>query len=248
MNRIIINADDFGLTKSKTDAICEAFQNGLISSTTFVANSSLFDYSVDLLNKYNINSTVGIHFNLTEGKPLTTKILSCESFVNNGVFKGKINRYKPLTKLEKEAVYEELTAQIEKLENAGIIVDHADSHHHVHTAFNIASIIKRICKEHNINKIRIHRNIGDISYLKKIGKDYYNNIILKNYMTTDLFGSMADVNKYGIYDNLEIMVHPDYNEVGLLIDKANEINGTSIGDALALPKGDCKLISYKDLI
>ena len=34
----IINADDFGLSESATNAITEAFRKGLISDTTMLAN------------------------------------------------------------------------------------------------------------------------------------------------------------------------------------------------------------------
>lgn len=247
MNRVIINADDLGLTKSKSDAICEAFKKHIVSDASMVANGDFFDYSVGLINKCVLNN-IGIHFNITEGKPLTNKMLSCESFVNDSVFKGNVNRHKLLTSFEKEVIYVELSAQIKRLEEAGIMVDHADSHHHIHTAFNIFPIVKQVCKEHNINKIRIHRNIGDISLLKRLGKNYYNNVLLKEFITIDYFGSMEDVNEYGLYDNLEIMVHPDYDENGLLIDKIDEFNRKNIGNRLELPNGDYRLISYKDLI
>ena len=66
--KIIINADDFGLNPSCTEAICKAFKNSLITDTTMVANGTVFEEAVDYIQKYQLQGKVGIHFNLTEGK------------------------------------------------------------------------------------------------------------------------------------------------------------------------------------
>jgi hypothetical protein len=226
----IVNADDYGLNEHCSLAIAEAFGKGLITDTTIIANGEYFENAVELSKKNHFDDRIGIHFNITEGVPLTDSIKKIPFLVCGDKFHGRVNRIKPLSSAEKTAVYEELSAQISKVENAGVKVTHADSHHHIHTAIFIAPIVIRVCREHGINKIRLHRNIGEISLFKKIVKKAYNDILHKNgFITTRYFGSLEDIkNKVPLY-SLEIMVHPDFDKSGNLIDRIGEENGIPIG-------------------
>lgn len=233
--KIIINADDFGLTETSTLAILDAFNKGYISSTTMCANGDYFDEALELAKENNLNKKIGIHINLTEGKPLTREISQDSLFCHNGKFHGEINRYRPLSRKQKKEVYDEVKAQIERIKKSGLNITHADSHHHIHTSIFITPTILKVLKRYDIKKIRMHRNIGDISIIKKIIKKSFNLWLRSNTFTTaDYFGSIDDcivdsiANKSGI---LEIMVHPDYNEKGQLIDNV-EYDGNAGGEEL----------------
>ena len=230
---IIINADDFGLNEHCSKAIAQAFREGLITDTTMMATGEYFDEAVELAKEQGFIDKIGIHLNLTEGEPLTNGIKSCKSFVEAGRYHHRNNRLKPLSKGEKEALYIELTAQVEKILNAGIQITHADSHHHIHTAVFVASIAARVCKEHGITKIRLHRNIGSISALKMIVKKKYNRWLHKQgFKTTEFFGSLRDIEGSELQDNTEIMVHPDFDKDGVLIDRHGMEDDLPIGNKL----------------
>ncbi len=231
---IIINADDFGLNSSCTRAICDAFEKRLITDTTIVANGTAWEEALLNIREYHLEHSVGIHFNLTDGVPLTDPIRNCAMFTDDGYFTGRINRLQPLTNAEKKAVYDELTAQIEKIRHAGIELTHADSHHHIHTAPFIAPIFARVCKEHGISKIRLHRNIGKIPGYKRIVKTLFNRWLhWKGIRTTAFFGSVDDIQVLlpgvGV---TEIMVHPGYNFKNELIDIKKIKNGICLGENL----------------
>lgn len=247
MYEITINADDFGLNESCTKAICQAFAEGLITDTTMVANGDAFAEAIVQIQRCRLHDKIGIHFNLTEGRPLTEKISALPTFAEKSCFHGKINRYKRLNKQERAAVYGELSAQIEKLEKAGVKVNHADSHHHIHTAPFIAPIVFRVCKEHGIRKIRLHRNIGTIARYKMLMKKIYNKKLHKQFVSTDYFGSIDDA-KTELPDGvIEIMVHPDYDKNGNLIDrKGEECTGALLSNISKIIEGKT-LISYKEL-
>lgn len=247
-DRIIINADDFGLHRRCTDAICEAFRKGLITDSTWLTNGEAFDYAAERIGTEHLEGRIGIHLNLTEGKPLTEAIKAFPGFTANGAFHGKINRTKPLTREEQRAVYEELSAQARRIEETGLAITHADSHHHIHTGIFIAPIAARVCKEHGICKIRLHRNIGAISPQKRMVKKLYNAWLhAQGFTTTRFFGSMEDVERDGLKDGLEIMVHPDFDGQGRLIDRTGEDGGEARGLPLFLPHGDFRLFSYREL-
>ena len=250
MTEIIINADDYGLNRHCTDAIKECFSRKLITSTTVMATGMCFDQAIIIARENGFSDNVGIHFNLTEGKPLTAGAETSPLLCENGCFKGEFSRYKMLSTTDKMIVYNELTAQIEKLESCGIVPSHADSHNHIHTATFFAPIVAQVCKEHGIHKVRIHRNIGAIPLYKKVGKTAYNQWLHQSgFITTHYFGSMEDVEVNGLCDDLEIMVHPDYNKDGALIDRVDEQNGFPIGKSMkSICEGNnVKLISYGEL-
>lgn len=247
---MIINADDFGLSKSVNRAIAEAIKSSLISNTTMMANGPAFDEAVRLANENGFTDKVGIHFNLTEGEPLSDSIKECPAFCENGIFHGRINRLKPLSKAEKTAVYKELSAQVRKIKSAGLAIDHADSHHHIHTAVFIAPIVFRVCSENGITKIRLHRNIGAIPSYKRTIKNLYNkNLFRKGFLTVQHFGSLDDIKGGPLPDSLEVMVHPDYDKDGVLIDRRDFFGGVPAG--IPLPclekETNARLESYGDL-
>ncbi|MBQ6154068.1 MAG: ChbG/HpnK family deacetylase [Ruminococcus sp.] len=233
MSVVIINADDFGLNEHCSKAIAEAFSKELVTDTTMMATGEYFEEAVTLSKEQGFCDKIGIHFNLTEGEPLTEDIKNCDNFVRNGRFHKEYNRLKPLSSYEKQAIYKELSAQAKKIEDAGIKIMHADSHHHVHTAIYVAPIVARVCKEHDINKIRLHRNLGQISSVKRLVKKKYNHW-LKNqgFITTDYFAYVMDIEDMPIPDGTEIMVHPDYDANGVLIDRKGMTDGIPFGEAL----------------
>ena len=230
MSQVIINADDFGLNKHCSKAIAQAFAEGRITDTTMMATGEYFDEAVTLAKEQGLIDKIGIHLNLTEGEPLTENIKNCPRFVTCGRFNKQYNRTKKLSQAEKNAIYKELTAQAEKIQGAGIKITHADSHHHIHTGIFIAPIITQVCKEHGIDKIRLHRNIGNISAVKMFVKKKYNKWLRRQgFKTTEYFGSLNDIENIDIPDNCEIMVHPDYDKDGVLIDRQDEENGNPVG-------------------
>ena len=220
---ILINADDFGWSKSCTDAILQSFEKGYITSTTMCCNGAAFDYAVEQVKTTEYKYCVGIHFVLTEGEPLTDAIRKNPCFCDeNGLFHGQIARYKPLDKVSRKQVLEELTAQAQRFADSGLQFHHADSHHHIHTGLFITPLVKKVMKQFGIKKLRIHRNIGTMSDVKRAIKNLYN-ADLGKLAYTDLFGSFEDIalfpetlQKKG---TLEVMCHPDLDVDGVLVDR-----------------------------
>ena len=250
MPTVTINADDFGLNEHCSKAIAETFEKGLVTDTTMMATGEYFDEAVALAKERGFVDQIGIHLNLTEGVPLTDEIKRCPRFVTEGRFNKKYDRTKRLTTEEKDAIYKELTAQTEKIQAAGITITHADSHHHIHTGLFVAPIASRVCHEHGINKIRLHRNAGQIPLLKRIVKGIFNKWLRKQgFITTDYFAYVMDIDGFKVPDNTEIMIHPDYDKDGNLIDRRGMENGSPIGNPIPPYGAQPKIIlrGYKEL-
>ena len=73
---IIVNADDFGMSRSVNAAITEAFKKGLIDRTTLMANMPFAAEAMEIARREGFDGKVGIHLNLTSGKPLTEDVAS----------------------------------------------------------------------------------------------------------------------------------------------------------------------------
>jgi chitin disaccharide deacetylase len=231
---IIINADDFGLKSSVNKAIVESFKAGTITSTTLMANMPGFDEAIQLAYENDLLSSVGIHLNLTGGVPLTEAIRNTNLFYNeknSDLKKHKKNLFR-LTTSDRALVFNEFSAQIERVKNAGIQITHIDTHHHIDEIWSITQIIQELLKKYNIPSMRILNNMNQSTrFHKKMYRKLVNRLIRMNHANyTDFLGNQLEavnrlVNDPAFCENkkLEIMVHPDYNNAGLIIDRINKM-------------------------
>ena len=116
MPRVTINGDDFGMNESCTNAILRALREGMITDATMMANGSFFDEAIQMAQEYRLTDRIGVHFNLTEGLPLTSGIMSIPLFVKDGAFhRAFLRQPRELNEAERQAVFAELCAQAERI-------------------------------------------------------------------------------------------------------------------------------------
>lgn len=230
MKRIIINADDYGLNEHISRAIAEAFTERLITDTTMMATGDYFDEAVKTARKQGFLDRIGIHLNLTEGVPLTEGILSQTRFVTDGRFNKRYDLSSPLTASEETAIEAELTAQVERLRAAGIAITHADSHHHVHLGRYIAPVAMCVMKRYEIKKIRRSRERKQLSPVDIMMIEVSRAWLSEGFLMTDHFAYAADVTSREIPANTELLIHPDYDRDGRLIDRRGVSDGYPVGN------------------
>lgn len=230
---IIINADDLGMNERCSKAIAKAFEKGLVNSTTIMANGDFFSEAVELARRNGFSDKIGIHLNITEGVPLTAEINKMPDFVTDGHFNKQYAWQKELSLAEYDAIYEELSAQFERVEKAGIKITRADSHHYIHNAPFIAPIAERVCREHGVKKLRIMRNWGDMEQSEKQKADCYRDgLRSKGFVTTDYFGRLSEAEDKKLPKSIELLVHPDFNKDGNLVDRHGMIDGYAVGNSI----------------
>jgi hopanoid biosynthesis associated protein HpnK len=154
--RLIINADDFGLTPGVNRAIAEAHANGIVTSATLMANGRAFTDAVELA-KRNLNLSVGCHVVLVDGEPLLppsqiSTLVTKDSRFPTGF--GAIAQAALRKKLRSEEIEAEVTAQIRRIQNAGITVAHVDSHKHVHMLPPVGAAMIRAARACGVRAIR----------------------------------------------------------------------------------------------
>jgi chitin disaccharide deacetylase len=157
--RLIVNADDFGLTSGVNRAIIEGHTRGAVTSATLMANMSAFDSAVRLAKEHP-SLGVGLHINITQGRPVAEALRVGSLLNDRGEFWGTSGAvFKRLLagRLKIEEVVVELRAQIEKALNAGLRLTHVDSHKHTHALPQICEAIISTVKDYGINAVRAPR-------------------------------------------------------------------------------------------
>lgn len=133
--RLIVNADDFGLTPGINRAIAELFDAGSLTSATLMANGPAFEDAVSLA-RARPGLGVGCHVVLTDGAPLLSPRLIPSLVHRNGKsFRPSLLAFiaaAVLGQIEQDEITREAVAQIQRLQRAGLSVTHLDTHKHTH--------------------------------------------------------------------------------------------------------------------
>lgn len=136
---LIVNADDFGLSKGQNYGIIEACRNGIVTSTTALVNGQAIDHAVQL-SRDEPSLAIGMHFVLTMGKPLT----AMPGLTRDGVLGKWIWQLAEEDALPLEEITQELASQyLRFIELFGRKPTHLDSHHHVHMIYRLICAVLR---------------------------------------------------------------------------------------------------------
>jgi predicted glycoside hydrolase/deacetylase ChbG (UPF0249 family) len=129
MRKLIVNADDLGLTPGVNAGIARGLTAGIVSDTTLMVNTDHTAAAVLLLKEHGIRAA-GLHLNLTYGAPVLPAA-GVPSLVDaSGRFRRPAEA--AAAALRPDEAARELAAQVEKFQTLGLELTHLDSHHHVH--------------------------------------------------------------------------------------------------------------------
>jgi hopanoid biosynthesis associated protein HpnK len=158
LRRLIVNADDFGLTSGINRGIIEAHQNGLVTSTTLMASGQKFSDAAELVRPIS-KLGVGCHVVLVDGWPCNDpkQVPSLMSPKSPGRFRDSLASFAvraAARQLDSEQIEAEVVAQIQKLESSGITVSHLDSHKHTHMFPVVLKGVLRAAKRCGVRAMR----------------------------------------------------------------------------------------------
>lgn len=157
MKRLIINADGFGFTYSVNRGIMEAIRSGIVTSVSCNTNFPAIEELPKLVQE-SPQVSVGVHFNLSVGRP----VLPAEeipSLVNaEGEFWGKALVSRLLTgRIRAADMDRELDAQVRRMHELGVRPTHWDGHQHRHLYPRYLGAAMRVAKRHGIARMRSPR-------------------------------------------------------------------------------------------
>lgn len=153
--RLIINADDFGWGCKLTDKIIRCHKHGIVTSTTLLVNMPGTEYAVKQIHDVP-KLSVGLHLNLTVGKPITC-LQSIPSLIDEtGNFPGNAVQSKSLWRGGQfyKQVRLEVEAQVKRCFDLGVTPTHVDSHHGIHKMPVVQRSLIEVLKRYGITKIR----------------------------------------------------------------------------------------------
>ena len=159
MRRLIVNADDFGFTAGVNRAIVEAHTRGIVTSSTLMANARAFADAI-VSAKTVPRLSVGCHIVLIDGEPIldAKQIPSIASASSGRVrFRQGLKSFATRAlagRLDAGEIESEATAQIRKLQAAGVNVSHVDTHKHTHLFPSVLRPLLRAARACGVRAIR----------------------------------------------------------------------------------------------
>ncbi len=267
--KLIVSADDFGLTRGVNEAIVRAYREGIVTSASLIVSGSAFESAVTMAK---VNPGLGIGLHLYLGNDPVTFAKKC--------FLGKVRD----ADLERE-----IRRQIEMVLNAGVQLTHIDGHKHVHVIPQVTRAISRTAPNYGIRAVRsVAETTPGLARMftsnPRAGRDF-----MKQFLFGKMASAMWKVSRgkvsqarlatsnrfYGItqtgfldFDVLtsiihhlrpgvsELMCHPGYIDddlkrtpTRLLLQRERELDLLTRSEVRDLiVRSGVELISYKDLV
>ncbi|HXW62274.1 MAG TPA: ChbG/HpnK family deacetylase [Candidatus Acidoferrales bacterium] len=156
MKQVILNADDFGLTRGVNEGIIRGHREGILTSATLMANGPAFDDAIERA-KANPKLAIGCHLVLSGGVAVAPREKIPSLAGTDGSLPESLAAFVVRVtsgSLRTEDIETELRAQIEKIRAAGVEPSHVDTHKHTHTHPRVMNVVARVARASGISRIR----------------------------------------------------------------------------------------------
>ena len=155
--RLIVNADDFGLTAGINRAVAELYCGGVLTSATLMAGGAAFEHAVALALGHP-GLGVGCHIVLTDGVPVSAPADIPSLMAGDGrTLRPKLGEFVRALlagRIREDDIATEALAQIRRVQRAGVRVTHVDSHKHTHLFPAVLRGVLRAAQEAGVGAIR----------------------------------------------------------------------------------------------
>jgi len=244
VSRLIVNADDFGLTAGVNRAVVELHAAGVLTSTTLMARAGATSEACDVA-KSTSSLGVGCHVVLVDGEPvLPAREIPTLVDQRTGCFPSKLTPFLARLfsgRIATDEIEAEAAAQIRSLKSKGLVLTHIDTHKHTHMFPAVLRPVLRAARAANIRAVRnpfepswaVRATAGagwarcaEVSLLRNL-ESHCRRIIAQEGMITTA-GTIAVVGT-GVLDGAavrsllsampdgtwELVTHPGYNDADL---------------------------------
>jgi len=176
---LVLHADDLGFSPAINRGIIDGFQRGLLTSTSVLANAPAVADALTLWNELELRRRhrllasdgprrrlrdpwlpfdLGVHLNLTQGRPLTTGYPQ-ELLDSQGRFPGIGGLFArslvAVSSAIRSAVEHELQTQIELLLDHGAPLGHLNGHQYVECLPLLSEIVPRLAIRYSLRSVRV---------------------------------------------------------------------------------------------
>ncbi len=193
---LILHADDFGMNAAVNAGILQALESGLLTSTSVLANAPAAAAGLSRWSRLDVVRRssalpgrplrhkladrcaafdLGVHFNLTQGRPLTADY-PAELLDSDGRFPGIFALFSRLARVPAQTlagtserrlidrVAGELRAQLEFVTAHGLLPTHLNGHQYVELIPAIGTQVLTLAKEYGIETVRVAREPEILRY------------------------------------------------------------------------------------
>jgi len=155
--RLIVNADDFGMSEEVNEAVIRAYKEGVLTSTSLMVTGAAFEHAVKLAREHT-GLAVGIHLVTVVGKSalspseIPTLVDREGNFSNNPVSAG-LKYY--FSRRSRRELRKELAAQFDRFRSTGLPLSHIDGHLHLHVHPVIFNAALALGAEYGARRMRV---------------------------------------------------------------------------------------------
>lgn len=244
MSRLIVNADDFGLTPGVNRAILELHQAGVLTSATLMAKAGATGEAIAMARETPALG-IGCHVVLVDGEPVLPPA-NIPTLIDRKTGRFPVSLGAFLTRIFSGAIRTaeieaEAAAQIARLQDSGVRLTHIDTHKHTHMFPPVLRPVLRAARAAGIRAVRNPfepewavratpraplARAAEVFALRRLGPLFHRLIARENFATTD--GTIAVVGT-GTLDSdtllsllselpegtWELVTHPGYNDADL---------------------------------
>jgi hopanoid biosynthesis associated protein HpnK len=157
VKKIIVTGDDFGLSLRINEAVEEAHHRGILTTTSLMVGLRATSDAVERARQFP-SLKVGLHLVLADGFPL----LPPENIPNLVDRRGRLSSslitagmnffFDPKAKQQLEA---EIRAQFEAFRKTGLLLDHVNTHHHMHLHPTVSGLVLKIGRDYGMRAMRL---------------------------------------------------------------------------------------------
>jgi chitin disaccharide deacetylase len=153
--RLVVNADDFGVSAQVNSGIVRAHREGIVTATSLMAAGRAFEHAVRL-SRTVPELDVGVHLTLVAERPLRqdrSSLAGADGRLPPGA--GAFTLRWLTGRIRRADVEAEWSAQIERVLGSGIRPSHLDSHQHVHVLPGLLDLARDLSRRHGIPFVRV---------------------------------------------------------------------------------------------
>jgi predicted glycoside hydrolase/deacetylase ChbG (UPF0249 family) len=181
VRKLIVNADDFGLTAGVNRAIVEAHQHGIVTSATMMAGARAFDDAAEQSRSLASGAapfSLGCHIVLVDGIPLSPPA-HIPSLLESGDgavrFRDSLSSFATAAltgRIKPDELEAEATAQMRRIQQVGIELSHFDTHKHAHMFPTVLRPLLLAAKACGITAVRNPFSPGDGLPLTRVATSF----------------------------------------------------------------------------
>lgn len=159
MPKLIITADDCGLSRNINAVTLDLHQRGYLSAASVMTNFPAHQHALDIFRECP-QLDIGAHLTLTDGRPVSGSGPHHSHLLKDDLsFRNKFSLYLRALFFSKDTaqwIKSELDEQLRRFLDAGLRPRHLTYHHHFHSLPLLRRIVHELAEEYQVEWVRGH--------------------------------------------------------------------------------------------